>query len=66
MSEPRKTLDDKGQCCGRNPIPYKRPRESTHLFCMACAREYDGNEQIENWAWKQNKDGTFTRNGAAS
>lgn len=58
MSEFAKQLDEKGRCCGRKPITYKRPR---HLFCFRCDRAYDFDtgHQIENWAWKDLKDGTF-------
>lgn len=47
-------LDEKGRCCGRKPLTYKRPQP--HFFCFRCSRSYDidGN-QIENWAWE--KDG---------
>lgn len=63
MSEPKRTLGENGRCYGRKPLIYKRPR--VHGFCMRCCREYDGNEQVENWAWKQSDDGTFTRKGGA-
>jgi hypothetical protein len=44
-------LDNKGRCCGRKPIVYKR---NPHLFCCRCDRAFDldGN-QIENWAWQR-------------
>lgn len=43
-------LDEKGRCCGRKPIVYKR---DPHLFCPRCDRAFDPitGEQIENWAW---------------
>lgn len=46
-----KMLDDKGRCCGRKPIKYKR---DPHYFCMRCDRSYDvyNFEQVENWAWR--------------
>lgn len=46
-------LDDKGRCCGRKPIVYKR--SPTHLFCSRCDRAYDPltKLQVENWAWYQ-------------
>jgi hypothetical protein len=51
-------LDDKGRCCGRKPLVYKRP--PSHLYCFRCDRAYDPDdgEQIDNWAWKK-KDGVF-------
>ena len=50
------TLDDRGRCCGRKPIVYKRHQGPGHpagLFCASCDRAYDPatREQIENWAW---------------
>jgi hypothetical protein len=49
-------LDGKGRCCGRKPIPYRRPRP--HQFCPRCDRDYDEDGlQIENWAWKRDGEG---------
>lgn len=44
-------LDDKGRCCGRKPLQYKRPKPG-HLFCDRCYAEFtaDG-QQRANWAW---------------
>jgi len=44
------SLDDKGRCCGRKPLVYKR---DGHLFCTRCDRSYSisTKEQIANWAW---------------
>lgn len=51
-----KRLNDKGQCCGRKPLVYKRP---PHLFCHRCNADYNlEGEQIQNWAWKK-ADGGF-------
>lgn len=51
MSAPPVGLDDKGRCCGRKPIAYKRP--APHQFCSRCCRDYDmAGKQISNWAWK--------------
>ena len=52
-------LDDKGRCCGRKPLVYKR--FPAHKFCSRCDRAYDLNtgEQISNWAWKENLLGEF-------
>ncbi len=45
-----KSIDEKGRCCGRKPIAYKRPR---HLFCTRCdaAFDIDTGKQIPNWAY---------------
>lgn len=55
MSKSKK-LDDKGRCCGRKPIVYKRP---PHLFCHRCCAAFhpDNGEQIPNWAYKKVHDG---------
>lgn len=44
-------LDDKGRCCGRKPLVYKRPHH--HFFCTKCNAEIDPQDgmQRENWAW---------------
>lgn len=53
-------LDDKGRCCGRKPLVYKRP--VTHLFCFRCDREFgEDGEQRDNWAWRRNAAGEFER-----
>ena len=51
-------LDAKGRCCGRKPVIYKRPPSR---FCCRCNRSYDyeENQQIANWAWKQLADGSW-------
>jgi hypothetical protein len=45
-----KTLNDRGQCCGRKPIVYKRPH---HLYCARCNASFspETNKQIPNWAY---------------
>lgn len=45
-------LDDKGRCCGRKPLVYKRPNH--HFYCTRCCASLDPNtgEQQENWAWR--------------
>ena len=50
-------LDDKGRCCGRKPLVYKRPTH--YLYCSRCNRGFspDG-RQIENWAYKGRADGS--------
>lgn len=56
-------LDDKGRCCGRKPLVYKRPNH--YLFCCRCDREFspDG-KQRENWAWRKSIiEGEFVRRG---
>lgn len=46
----RATLNEKGQCCGRKPIVYKRPHR---FFCTRCCAEFDpSGEQVGNWAWQ--------------
>lgn len=44
------TLDDKGRCCGRKPITYKRHNQ---LFCDRCDRLYEmtTGKWIPNRAW---------------
>lgn len=53
-------LDEKGRCCGRKPIEYKRDRRK---FCFRCDRSFDieTGEQMENWAWRQNEKGEWER-----
>ena len=48
---PIKSLDDKGRCCGRKPIVYKR---EGHSFCPRCDRAFDleTGVQVENWMWR--------------
>ena len=58
-------LNERGQCCGRKPLPYKGgPHgrgEKRHKFCDRCNRafHFDTGEQIENWAYKADGDGYF-------
>ena len=56
-------LDEKGRCCGRKPLVYKRP--SFHYFCSRCDREYspDGRQQ-ENWKWEAGPGGFTLTEGA--
>ena len=58
-----KTLNDRGQCCGRKPMVYKRP---PHMFCPRCDASYslDGKQQ-ENWAYARQTNGTFVRKAFA-
>lgn len=53
-------IDDKGRCCGRKPIVYKR---DGILFCPRRDRAYDLVEchQVANWAYKKNSEGWFVR-----
>ena len=63
------TLDEKGRCCGRKPIHYRATRYSSpdhpqpSKFCDRCDRAFDPDtgHQIENWAWKPNRKGTFRK-----
>lgn len=51
LSYPGRHLDEKGRCCGKKPLVYKRP--SFHYFCARCNREYGPEgEQQDNWAFK--------------
>lgn len=45
-----KTLDEKGRCCGRKPIRYRRP---DRFFCPRCDAKFgiDGRQQ-PNWAYE--------------
>lgn len=59
------TLDEKGRCCGRKPLVYKSSfrQGGPQKFCFKCDRAYDlkTDEQIENWAWKKDDAGNWTR-----
>jgi len=46
-------IDEKGRCCGRKPLVYKRPIH--YLYCCRCNSEYHfgSHEQIANWAWQK-------------
>jgi len=48
---PTRRLEEKGRCCGRKPLKYRR---ESHLFCRRCCAsfDYEGN-QIENWAYSR-------------
>lgn len=49
-------LDEKGRCCGRKPLVYKRPEH--HLFCCRCCAEFSPDGiQRPNWAWLRTDDG---------
>ena len=49
-------LDEKGRCCGRKPLVYKRPTHS--LFCSRCDREFDpSGKQVATWAWRKAANG---------
>jgi hypothetical protein len=59
-------LNEKGQCCGRKPLLYKRPMGEIlgpHKFCFRCDRAFDveTGEQIENWAYKKHANGEFIK-----
>lgn len=57
LLDPQK-LDDKGRCCGRKPIHYKRshpPHNMTpYLWCCRCSAAFDPATglQIDNWAYR--------------
>jgi len=46
-----KQLDEKGRCCGRKPLVYRRPHH--RFFCHRCHAEFDPEtgKQIPNWAY---------------
>lgn len=48
-------LDQRGRCCGRKPITYRRERR---LFCDRCNASFDTDtgRQAENWAWRADGD----------
>jgi hypothetical protein len=57
-------LDDKGRCCDRKPLFYKRGwnNRGPHHFCPRCAREYtEAGEQRENFHWKEVAPGSFEK-----
>lgn len=54
-------LNDKGQCCGRKPLVYKR---EGILFCPRCDAAFDPatGRQIDNWAYREvGTEGFFVR-----
>jgi hypothetical protein len=53
-------LNERGQCCGRKPIVYKRER---HKFCTRCHSAFDieTGEQMPNWAWRAVEGGFVQR-----
>lgn len=57
-SIPDAMLDDRGRCCGRKPISYKR---TGHWFCDRCSRSYAmaTSRQIPNWAWNATPGGYY-------
>ncbi len=58
MISEAKALDDKGRCCGRKPLVYKR---AAHYFCDRCDRAFSftSGKQIQNWAYLLREDGKF-------
>lgn len=57
---PMRHLDDKGRCCGRKPLVYRRP---LHQFCPRCCADYNmAGQQIPNWAWLETPGGFVARN----
>jgi len=49
---PAKQLNEKGQCCGRKPLVYKRKKK---LFCTRCDASFDieTGQQIESFLYKK-------------
>jgi len=58
LGQQAKVIDKKGRCCGRKPIPYRRPPT---LFCPRCDAQFDPEtgKQIPNWAFEKMEDGSF-------
>ena len=60
-------LDDKGRCCGRKPIQYRREHPSNgksgpYQFCSRCDRAFDPEgRQMKNWAWRVGASSLFER-----
>jgi hypothetical protein len=60
-----KELDEKGRCCGRKPLLYKRSTDPyykrPHYFCCRCDASFDAEtkEQIANWAYEKTPSGGF-------
>lgn len=63
-------LDERGRCCGRKPIPYKRGDAYTHephQFCDRCDRSYNtSGEQISDWKYIVKDGECFPRNPGAT
>ena len=63
--EAPRELDDKGRCCGRKPLIYKRDKRWSrtrdfHYFCCRCAREFNADgKQRQSFSWKLLADGQF-------
>lgn len=55
LSSLPKKLDEKGRCCGKKPIIYKR---KGYYYCPRCDRAFDINtkEQISNFWWIEEED----------
>lgn len=53
-------LDNKGRCCGRKPIEYKR-YGGHHLFCHRCDREYNPLTGIQQANWAYDEEGNRRR-----
>lgn len=52
-----KRLDERGRCCGRKPMVYKRPDHQ--LFCPRCDASFNPETGIQwqNWAYRAVGDG---------
>lgn len=50
-----RTLDEKGRCCGRKPLVYKR---EGHRFCDRCSRHYHLTEPHMVDGWDRLADGS--------
>lgn len=49
-------LNERGQCCGRKPLIYKRPHH--YLYCTRCSASLNPvtGKQEPNWAWEADGD----------
>lgn len=54
----RTALDDKGRCCGRKPVVYKR---EGRRFCTRCEKSFNlaTGQQVANWAYRVDGDEAF-------
>lgn len=60
-----RSLDEKGRCCGRKPISYKRP---PRLFCDRCHAAFspETGRQVPNWAYFQLDENRFEARTSAA
>jgi len=56
-----KRLDDKGRCCGRKPLIYKKPFH--YLYCDRCNASFDPNGTQRVNSFYDKSEGGFTSSG---